>query len=207
MSDPHLPERRFRAGDPERDRALTVIQQAYEAGRLDLDELRDRQEQVLQVRFTDEIAPLLADLPEAHGLEVSPGSPVVPQPAYAPLPAVAEPDAGWSVSIMSGRDELVHSGITRLANFAWWGGNNYDLTEAMGPGRVVTLELHAVMGGNEIYVPDGVRVIDRAVAIMAGNDIKPDAQGDGSNGTLVLTGFLFWGGNTVRPASSRRHKR
>ena len=42
---------------------------------------------------------------------------------------------------------------------------------------------------------------------MAGNDIKPDAQGDGSNGTLVLTGFLFWGGNTVRPASSRRHKR
>ena len=56
MSDPHLPERRFRAGDPERDRALTVIQQAYEAGRLDLDELRDRQEQVLQVRFTDEIA-------------------------------------------------------------------------------------------------------------------------------------------------------
>ena len=63
------------------------------------------------------------------------------------------------------------------------------------------------MGGNEIYVPDGVRVIDRAVAIMAGNDSKPDAQGDGSNGTLVLTGFLFWGGNTVRPASSRRHKR
>lgn len=51
-----------------------------------------------------------------------------------------------------------------------------------------------------MFVPEGVRVIDQSVAIMAGNDIKRRAQGDGSNGTLVLKGFLWWGGNDVKLA-------
>ncbi|MBB1511574.1 hypothetical protein H5398_01900 [Tessaracoccus sp. MC1679] len=101
---------------------------------------------------------------------------------------------------MSGRDIVLESGTRDWGNLAFWGGNNIDLTQAMGPGRIVTLTLHAIMGGNNVFVPEGVRVIDQSVAIMAGNDIKRRAQGDGSNGTLVLKGFLWWGGNDVKLA-------
>ena len=43
----------------------------------------------------------------------------------------------------------------------------------------------------------------RAVAIMAGNDISPEAQGDGSNGTLILKGFLWWAGHDVKRAPAK----
>ena len=33
---------------------------------------------------------------------------------------------------------------------------------------------------------------------MAGNDIHKGAQGDGSNGTLIIKGFLFWAGSDIK---------
>lgn len=186
----------MRAGDSDRDQVLTVVQRAYEAGRLDLEELRDRQEKALNARFTDELPALVSDLPEGAALAVPNDAPVAPRPND--LPDTGLSDAGFGVSFMSGRDVTLQRGTREFANLAFWGGNNIDLTSAMGPGRIVTLTLHAIMGGSDVFVPEGVRVIDQSVAIMAGNGIAAEAQGDGSNGTLVLRGFLWWGGNDVK---------
>lgn len=190
----------MRAGDRERDELLSTLEQAYAAGRLELDELTERQSKALRVRYTDEIAEIVADLPEGIGL--TDPSAVVPQPPPSGGPAAAS--YGTSVSIMSGKDIMLPAGTRHMSDFAFWGGNEIDVSEAMGPGRVVTLELHAIMGGNNVWVPEGVRVIDESVAIMAGNEVKKGAQGDGSNGTLVLKGFLFWGGSEVKLASKRK---
>lgn len=198
--DPNPPEHRLRAGDADRDQILTVIQRAYEAGRLDLDEMRERQEKALKSRFTDELPALVADLPEGRSVEVTQSRVPEQHQHHQALPEVGPADGGYTVSIMSGRDIVLESGTRDWGNLAFWGGNNIDLTQAMGPGRIVTLTLHAIMGGNNVFVPEGVRVIDQSVAIMAGNDIKRRAQGDGSNGTLVLKGFLWWGGNDVKLA-------
>ncbi len=83
------------------------------------------------------------------------------------------------------------------------GGDDVYLTHVLGPGVEVTLNCCAVMGGNDIFVPAGVRVIDRSVNILAGSDIDSAAQGDGSNGTLILTGFSVMGGHDIKidPAS------
>lgn len=62
-------------------------------------------------------------------------------------PEVGPADGGYTVSIMSGRDIVLESGTRDWGNLAFWGGNNIDLTQAMGPGRIVTLTLHAIMGG------------------------------------------------------------
>ncbi len=185
--------------DADRDWALTAIQRGYESGRLDLQELRERQDRALRIVYTDELPELVADLPEGNDLTSAPGVPVVEQPAA--LPATGPADGGFSMSVMSGRDIVVEPGTRELSNFAWWGGNTYDLTRAMGPGRIVVLNLHAIMGGSDIYVPAGVRVVDQSLAVMAGNDIAKEAQGDGSNGTLVLKGFLWWAGNDVQLAT------
>lgn len=194
----NLPERRLRASDADRDQVLTIVQRAYEAGRLELDEMRERQEKALKARFTDELPALVGDLPEGRELTVADAA-VAHHPAPAgPPPETGLPDAGVTVSVMSGRDIVLESGTRTFANFAFWGGNEIDVTDALGPGRIVTLTLNAIMGGNNVYVPPGVRVIDQSIAIMAGNGIDKGAQGDGSNGTLVLKGFLWWAGNDVK---------
>ena len=201
MSDANVPENRMRAGDQERDDVLVALQRAYEAGRLDLDEMHERQDQALRAKFADELGPLLADLPEGQELATRPDA--TPTPAHKALPAVAPADAGFSMTVMSGRDVVVESGTETLSDFSWWGGNNYDVTRAMGPGRVLTLTLHAVMAGSDIFVPAGVRVVDQTMAVMAGNDISPEAQGDGSNGTLILKGFLWWAGHDIKRAPAK----
>ncbi|MFV0452939.1 MAG: hypothetical protein ACK5LS_12000 [Propioniciclava sp.] len=99
---------------------------------------------------------------------------------------------------MSGKAILLEPGTTHYRAFSVWSGLDLDLTQVMGPGVVVTLELPSVMAGHDILVPPGVRVLDKSFAIMAGNDIHRGTQGDGSNGTLVIKGFLFWAGHDVR---------
>lgn len=206
MEEQRLPERRLRAGDAERDQILTVVQQAYEAGRLDLGEMKERQDLALKAVYLDQLSGLVDDLPEGQTLVPVTGVPVV-QPAQGVLPETGPGDAGFSLTVMSGRDVRVEPGTRRLHNFAWWGGNTYDLSDAMGPGRIVTLTLDAVMAGSDILVPEGVRVVDQSLAIMAGNDIAADAMGDGSNGTLVLKGFLWWAGNDVKLAGQSGRRR
>lgn len=202
MSD-MSPRKRLRAGDADRDVVLRVIQQAHAEGRLSVEELIERQDVVLTARFMDEFDDVVGDLPEGRELMAMDGG----RPATrrgAPVPSTEQPER-TTVTFMSGRDVVLEPGTRLYRNFAWWGGDNIDLTAAMGPGVVITLELHAIMAGHDIYVPEGVRVLDESIAIMAGSDVDRQARGDGSNGTVILKGFLWWAGHDVRLGSSRRH--
>lgn len=104
---------------------------------------------------------------------------------------------------MSGREVLVEPGTRDISCLSFWGGNDYDLTQAMGPGRIVTMELNSIMGGCNVYVPPGVRIVDQSASVMGGNGIKSKAQGDGSNGTVVLKGLNLMGGNDVKLRQSQ----
>ena len=189
-----VPQRRIRAGDVDRDAVLELLQNAHAAGRLDVEELGERQDAALRARYTDELTGLVEDLPEGQVVADSIATPVVPSSAAPPANWT---EASWSLTLMSGRDVVVPPGMVGLRDFALWGGNDIFLGDVMGPGVVVTLELHAIMAGHDIYVPPGVRVIDECLAVMAGNDIDRSARGDGSNGTLVRRGFLFWAGHDI----------
>ncbi|MDO5735301.1 MAG: DUF1707 domain-containing protein [Propionibacteriaceae bacterium] len=197
-----VPPRRLRASDADRDAVLQVLQQAHVEGRLSVEELGERQDEALKARYTDQFDELVDDLP-AGGHLVAGGSFAVAQGPDAPLPATGEADR-TTFTVMSARDVDIEPGTRHYVNFAWWGGDNIDLTRAMGPGVVVTLELHAIMAGHDIYVPEGVRVVDECTAIMAGNNIDRQARGDGSNGAVILKGFLWWAGHDIKLGSSRR---
>lgn len=203
MSDELVPHKRLRAGDADRDATLTALQRAHAEGRLTVEELRERQDAALQARFTDELGGLLDDLPEGVEFATRPGSALwrLPSPA---APAVGGDAPSFTFTVMTGREIDVAPGTALYRNFAWWGGDDIHLDDVMGPGVVLTMQLSAVMGGHDIFVPPGVRVIDETIAVMAGNDIEQGARGDGSNGTLILKGFLFWAGNDVRASSRTR---
>lgn len=197
-----VPRKRLRAGDADRDAVLEILQRAHGEGRLGIEELGERQDKALEAKYTDQFDELVEDLPEGRHLMSTDAGGVAAR-HQAPLPATGEPQR-TTFTVMSGRDVLIEPGTRHYLNFAWWGGDNIDLTSAMGPGVIITLELHAIMAGHDIYVPEGVRVVDDSFAIMAGNDIDRQAQGDGSNGTVILKGFLWWAGHDVKLGSSRK---
>ena len=200
MSD-MAPRKRLRVGDADRDAVLTVLQQAHAEGRLSIEELGERQDQVLRAKYSDQLDDVVDDLPEGRELMATDSGHLA---ARRPAPPAIGEAERTTVTIMSGREITIEPGTRLYRNLAWWGGDNIDLTSAMGPGVVVTLELHAIMAGHDIYVPEGVRVVDESIAIMAGNDVDREAQSDGSNGTVILKGFLWWAGHDVKLAGSRR---
>ncbi|WP_040160991.1 DUF1707 SHOCT-like domain-containing protein [Nigerium massiliense] len=195
------PHKRLRIGDVDRDRVLNVLHEAHGAGRLTFDELNERQDRALAARYADEFAALIDDLPEGQELvATSPAMPVAAGRGSASQP-VPYNESLPAITFMSGKEVVVAPGTSTFKNFALWGGDTIDLSHAMGPGVVVTLDLTAIMAGHTILVPEGVLVRDESVAVMAGNDVKREARGDGSNGTLILRGFLFWGGSYVKLAT------
>lgn len=195
------PRRRLRAGDNERDAVLSVLAQAHTDGRLSVEEMGERQDVVLNAIYVDQLGEVVGDLPEGRALQPARSDQSLERRAAEP-PATAKPET-TTVTFLSGKDVVVRPGTRKLRNFAWWGGDDIDLTSVMGPGVEITLELNAVMAGHNIYVPEGVRVVDESLAIMAGNDIHRGARGDGSNGTLIIRGFLWWAGHDIKLDSTR----
>lgn len=187
--------KRLRVGDADRDAVVEVLQQAYSHGRLTMEEYSTRQDAALEARFAEDLRELIEDLPEQDALPATvvvrsaPGTPVSQASGSVPISSAA---------VLSGKTVQLEPGRTEMNSIAFMGGDDIYVRDALGPGVTVTLTLNAVMGGNNVYVPPGVRVVDESVAIMAGNDVKTKAQGDGSQGTVVLRGFLFWGGNDVK---------
>lgn len=191
--------RRIRASDSDRDEILHVLQEAHVAGRLTVEEIDERQAQALEARYVDELEDLVDDLPEAqHRAVARAAGKAVSFNRRPSVPTRVDEPRRFSVTVMSGTAVHLEPGSPGISNFAWWGGNDIYVADAMGPENVVVLELSAIMAGHDVYVPPGVRVIDESIAIMAGNDIHPDAQGDGSNGTVIIRGLLWWAGHDVK---------
>lgn len=213
---------RLRAGDEERDAVLDILASAHGAGRLDPSEIDERQRETLRARFVDELPALIDDLPEGRELAArfsSPGGrrePPRPRPGTALSPAATgeilpvTPGSGppeTTVAVMSGREHVVEPGTGTVRSYALMGGDEIYLGDVMGPGVEVTLECYAMWAGNDVYVPAGVKVVDRTMNLMAGNTIAKNARGDGSNGTVILTGFSLMAGHDVKLDPNWRPRR
>lgn len=83
-----------RIGDAERDRALAELGDHFAAGRLNREEFDQRADQAMQARFSSDLAPLFADLPQAPTAP-PPGRPTPPAPA-----GFGPPQLLWLLPIM-----------------------------------------------------------------------------------------------------------
>lgn len=212
------PTPRIRASDKDRDAVLAVITEAVTNGRLDPEETGERQDGAIAAKFLDELLPLIHDLPEGRDLYFSlqrqtgtaPGQEIgIYEHSSTVLSPRAEPGSASpvnSVAIMSGKDIDVAPGTDMVTNYVLMGGDEIDVCEVMGPGVTVTLTSYSLMGGNNVYVPPGVRIKDETINIMAGNDTHRGARGDGSNGTLILKGVSMMAGHDIHLAKGYRGK-
>lgn len=116
-----------------------------------------------------------------------------------------------SISMMGGVDRK-HWVVPRThTTIALMGGNSIDLREAQFTSSEVTIAATAVMGGIDIIVPEGVRVVCNGFALMGGFEIHMDDDATISPAELPadapvvrVTGFALMGGVdvTVKPRFS-----
>ncbi|MBV8220930.1 MAG: DUF1707 and DUF2154 domain-containing protein [Solirubrobacterales bacterium] len=160
----------LRASDAEREQTAETLRQAMGEGRLTVEELEDRLRAAYSAPTVGELERLVADVTVPDR---------VTRPAISPARqggvTVREGPGGnrWIVGIMGGHDR---KGRWRLAGRCTviniMGGSDLDLNDVELSDRVTQLNVYSLMGGSEIWVPDGVNVEVSNVAIMGGNDVE-----------------------------------
>lgn len=147
----------LRASDAERDATLRALGDHAAAGRLTLDELEERSSRALTARTRGELASLTTDLPREGA-------------GAAAAPARQRKPVRWMVAIMAGSHRRGRfRAVGSINAIAIMGGDEIDLREAEIEGGELTLNLIAIMGGANIYVPDSVELEVGGFSLMGGN--------------------------------------
>ncbi|SEG88501.1 protein of unknown function [Nonomuraea solani] len=167
----------------DRERAVELVQQAYADGRLDPAELEQRLELALTAASSQELAPILADLPPESRDEVveigSTGGPVTRT-------------GDWHVP----RHLRVESEYGRV---------RLDLSEALIRHAEIDIELMLAYGGAKIILPAGASANADRVRIGWGRVICRTAGRPRPGGLHVrITGELAHGRLIVRNARQSR---
>ena len=158
----------LRASDADRDRSAAVLGGALATGRLTSAEHAERLDAVYAAKTMGDLAPLTRDLPAEDGAGAVDGG-------------RAEVAARFSKVIRSGR--WVAGRRTRLTSR--FGALIVNLTDAVLPGREITLEIDAFCGKLIVIVPAGAHVVDEGGALFAKRAIYGRGDPADADGPLI----------------------
>ena len=154
------PDDSLRVSDAERDAVLRTLGDHAAVGRLTLDELEERSGRALAAKTRGDLATLTSDLPRE----------AVQASELSPVPSRKKP-VRWMVAIMGGSHRRGRFRTVGSINaVAIMGGDEIDLRDAELEGGELTLNLIALMGGSNIYVPDSVEVEVGGFSLMGGHE-------------------------------------
>ncbi|WP_028649213.1 DUF1707 domain-containing protein [Nocardiopsis sp. CNT312] len=199
----------IRASDADRDQVAERLREALAEGRLSPGELDERLEALYTAKTVGELAPIVADLP-------SPGN---TRAAMTDRMSVLGPDARDLAEQSKGSENLVavFGGCERKGRWlveprtnisVLFGGVDLDLREAVLSQNEVTVQLAVILGGVEITVPEGVRVINNTSAILGGAEIHgADRVTDPNAPVIRLTGTCMLGGVEVKSKRPKRRRK
>ncbi|GAA2020683.1 DUF1707 domain-containing protein [Catenulispora yoronensis] len=186
-----------RASDAERDAVAAVLSEALAQGRLDSAELAERIDAAYSAKTRADLVPLTADLPEdLHAGPDRPGTPALAALEHQEL------DATFSKVIRSGRWV---AGRHTTAN-ARFGALIVNLSEAVLPGREITLDVNTFCGKAVITVPENARIVDEGGALFGKRSVTSGKGGSGEDGPLIrITGRSRFGKIVVRRKGASDH--
>lgn len=160
----------LRASDADRDRAAIVLASALAVGQLTSTEHAERLDAAYTAKTLGDLASLTRDLPAADAADAS-----------ASVAGRAEVAARFSKVIRSGR--WVAGRRTRLT--ARFGALIVNLSDAVLPGREITLEIDAFCGKLIVTVPAGAHVIDEGGALFAKRAVYGRKDSDAADGPVI----------------------
>jgi hypothetical protein len=164
-----------RASDADRDRVAAVLGEALATGRLTSTEHADRLDAAYSAVTLGDLVPLTTDLP------------AVSRSIATPAAEKQEVSAVFSKVIRRGR--WVAGRHTELRST--FGALIVDLSDAVIPGREVTLELNSFCGKLIVTVPHDAHVIDEGSALFSKRAVTGGKEGDGP--LIRLTGRATFG--------------
>jgi DUF1707 SHOCT-like domain/Cell wall-active antibiotics response LiaF, C-terminal len=149
-----LPE--VRASDAEREQVVTELREHAAQGRLTLEEFSGRIDEAYGAKTLAELERVKRELPAVSA---------------APSDRPRRKARRWLVSIMGGADRKGRWRVPRrLVVLSLMGGCDLDLRQAQIEHDEVTITVVTIMGGSEVYVPEGIEVDVGGMAIMGAND-------------------------------------
>jgi hypothetical protein len=161
----------LRASDADRDHTAGMLASALAAGRLTSAEHAERLDAAYTAKTLGDLVPLTRDLPA----EDTSGSSGLSRADRAQVAA------RFSKVIRAGR--WVAGRHTRLT--AHFGALIVNMTDAVLPGREITLEIDAFCGKLIVIVPEGAQVIDEGGALFAKRAIYGRKGGDDPDGPVI----------------------
>lgn len=208
MNSPAVPERgHLRASDADRERVAEILREAAGEGRLTLEELDERLDQVYAAKTYADLEPLTRDLPTGENLPAT--SPrAKPEPSRSTGRSPWDPqrfgiDPGFTstsaVAIMGGccrkGDWVVPRQFTA---FALMGGIEIDMRDARFSEPTVTIHAVTIMGGIEVTVPEDATVRVTGIGVMGGFDHSATRTGTPGGPTIIIDGLALMGGVEVK---------
>ena len=178
MPDDSLPA--LRASDADRERHAEILRTATGEGRLTMEELDERLDQVYASKTHAELERLIVDVvvPGDHGVQMAKRMPVNRR----------ESGTNWLVSVMSGHDRKGRWRVGRhLKVVNIMGGSDLDLNDAELVDDDVQMTIFSLMGGADVFAfmggngiqlgetrpdPGGPTLHLRVISIMGGTDVK-----------------------------------
>lgn len=166
----------LRASDADRDQVAAVLSEALATGRLTSVEHADRLEAAYTAVTMDDLVPLTRDLPD------------VTAPARGATAERQRVAAVFSKVVRGGR--WIAGRHTALS--VTFGALIVDLSDAVLPGREITLEVNSSFGKLIVRVPRNAHVIDEVGALFAKRSIS-GGDGDGDGPVIRVVGRVTFG--------------
>lgn len=188
----------LRAGNSDRERVISALQQAYAEGRLAAEELRDRAAAAQQAITYGDLDALLADLPAAAA-----GVPQTMQPGTSmENPLVL--DGGWSSEKREGDWQIPQFLLLRGSA----GSVKLNCLAARTDHQVIHVWVDGGMGSVRIVLPDGWAADTSGVTKGMGT-VRNKVEGTPAPGRpiLVVNGQAGMGTVTVRYANGLERKK
>ncbi len=170
-------------GDTERERAVAVLQQACEDGRLTVGEYSSRLDSALAARTRGQLVGLVRDIP-ASSLAVR-----SPSTTASKITAILGSNSRTGRWRVAGETEAV----------SILGECKLDLRDAEIHGGEIVINIRVVLGSMEILVPPGVQVEMEQVSVVAGSSEKRSRHEPRPGSPVVrIQGSVFLGSITVK---------
>ncbi|MFC8508357.1 DUF1707 domain-containing protein [Streptomyces sp. NPDC057411] len=181
------------ASDQERHTAEERLRAAVENGRLPLDRLGPRLDEVHASRTRGDLETACRGLP-------------APGPRDALVVDRAPTSGSFVAGIFGGFHRKGQWVVPRrMTLWSMWGGGLIDLTEARFTGHDTVIRAVALWGGTKILVPEDIEVDVRGLGLF-GVFAERAAHRTGKPGTprVVITGLALFGAVVTRTVTPRR---
>lgn len=87
-----------------------------------------------------------------------------------------------------------------------FGGGDLDFTDATFSNPTTKIKMCCIFGGSNIYVPNDVNVVTRAVCLFGGMDSRGNTIANKDAPTIVVEGLVLFGGVAIKTRTVLRER-